>query len=230
MRDLAVVIPTLTGGEKLERARAAVDGWPVEVAWDPERTGFAATVNRGLDRVAARRVLVLNDDAAPEPGCVEALAAVDAELVGPVLLALDGTVESAGLRFSERTGRVRALHTIPAARTEVDGLSGACLLLDGQRRFDEGYPHGFEDLALARSVRRSGGRVVLEPAARCVHTGGATRDRRSAEATRDALVGHLRLVGPGPKRGLVTLYALLQVLREGGDPARLRALVAAFGR
>ena len=230
MHDLAVVIPTLTGGEKLERARASVDGFPVEVSWDPDHTGFAAAVNRGLDRVRARRVLVLNDDAAPEPGCVEALLACDAELVGPVLVDEAGRVESAGLRCSERTGRVKTLTVVPPGASPVDALSGACLLMPGELRFDVGYPHGFEDLALAREVRRAGGRVVLEPAARCVHVGGATRSRRSPEATRDALIGHLRFVGPGPKRGLVALYALGQVLREGADPARLKALVAAFGR
>jgi hypothetical protein len=118
--------------------------------------------------------------------------------------------------------------TIPDGSAEVDGLSGACLLMASSLRFDPGYPHGFEDLALAREVRRAGGRVLLVPDARCRHTGGATRDRRSAEATRDALIGHLRLVGPGPRRVLVTLYALAQVVREGAEPARLSALAEAW--
>ncbi len=226
--DLTVVIPTVTGGDKLERARAAVGDWPVEVVRDERREGFAATVNRGLARASSARVLVLNDDAAPKAGCVEALLAVDADLVGPVLVAPGGTVESAGIRFSERSGRVVTLRDPPAGACAVDALSGACLLMPGDLRFDPGYPHGFEDVALARAVRRAGGRVVLQPAARCVHLGGATRDRRSPEATRDALIGHLRLVGPGTRRAWVTGYAVLQVLREGADPARLRALLAAL--
>jgi hypothetical protein len=62
------------------------------------------------------RVLLLNDDAAPEPGCVEALTAAwgpgDGAL-GPVLIDAAGQIESAGLRLG-RLGRVRARRRPPA--------------------------------------------------------------------------------------------------------------------
>lgn len=231
---LAVVIPHRKRSDLLALAQASAGDLPVLVEDDragPGR-GFAATANAGLARAQAQgfdRVLLLNDDAQLLPGCVEALLAVDAELVGPLLLDPSGRVESAGLRFSERSGRLKQVVEVPAQVQEVDALSGACLLMPARARFDLAFRHGMEDVDLCRRVRRHGGRVVLQPDARCLHVGGATVNRRSREATREALRGHLRLLQGRPlQQGLALGYALGQVLRERGPLERLLGLAEAI--
>jgi len=258
--SLCVVIPHYSRADLLVEAVAAVRGWPVVVVDDSpaglsERpggapglggaqvvragggSGFARAANRGLavaEEGGFRWVLLLNDDAAPEAGCLEALLdAVSGEpgeageagqpvrAAGPVLLGPIG-VESAGIRYSERTGRLRQRTAAPDGVMDVDALSGACLLMPASARFDEGYTHGFEDVALALALRRAGGRVVIVPAARCRHIGGATLDRRSRAAARAAVQGHLRLVGRSRiRRAAVVGYALAQVARERGPAGRL---------
>jgi hypothetical protein len=84
-------------------------------------SGFARAANAGLAWAESEGyawALVLNDDARPEPGCVEALLAAAGPgvgAVGPVLLGPEG-VESAGIRFSERTARLKQV---------TDGSGGA---------------------------------------------------------------------------------------------------------
>ncbi len=190
--------------------------------------GFAKAANVGLERAASRGVpwvLLLNDDAVPAPGCVAALrAAVERDGVvaaGPILEGPEG-IESAGLAFHEATARLRQLTVVPETTSPVDALSGACLLVGSSVRFDERFPHGFEDVDLALRLRREGGTLVVVPAARCWHAGGGTVPRRSRQASRDAVRGHLRLAGPSRvRRGLVVAYALAQITRERGPADRV---------
>lgn len=246
---LVVVVPHHHRVDLLPRTLAAVARWPVVVVHDgPPGTpdldlppgavqlrtrgeeGFAAAVNRGLQHadtvLGAELVLLLNDDAVPRPGCVDALlAAWEPELgaVGPVLLDGAGQVESAGVDL-RWWGRVRQRQEIPLETRAVAALSGACLLVSAGTRIPQGYAHGFEDLALCRALRRAGRRCLLVPEARCDHLGGASLGRATPEAQRHAVAGHLRLVHGGWRTPLVLGLAVAQVLREGGDAERLRAV------
>jgi len=192
--------------------------------------GFARAVNRGLAAAEAEgftHALVLNDDATPEPGCLDGLAAAwtsDCGAVGPLLVGPDG-LESAGMHLS-RWGRLRTRTEVPPGGrpVAVQAISGACMLLRTGDRFDEGYAHGMEDVSLCRALRRAGRQVRLVPTVRCRHLAGATIDRRSAVAQRHAVAGHLRLVGGGVKTPLVIGLAVAQVVREGPDRARLSAI------
>ena len=213
------------GGEEDPLLRRLLDA--VEVLRTSGCEGFARAANLGLSQAAARgasRVLILNDDAAPDAGCV---ALLDAALVagvgavGPLLVDPSGGVESAGLLIG-RLGRVRQRRAGPGG--PVDALSGACLLLRADARFDPRYRHGFEDLGLCVDLRRRGLEVRLVAGARCVHLGGATVPRHSADAQRHAVSGHLRLVGGGWRAPLVLGLAVAQVLREGGPVARLAGI------
>jgi GT2 family glycosyltransferase len=195
--------------------------------------GFARACNRGLAAVEAAGLgaaLLLNDDARPLGDCIERLLRAFSEApavaaVGPVLVQPGGRVESAGIRIHRRSARVHQVVRVPASTTEVDALSGACLMLSSRERFDPCYHFGFEDIALCRRLRESGRRVLLVPGARCEHVGGATVPRRSRAATRHSLAGHLQLVGPRHwQRPLVIGWALAQVIREGGPPKRLLGL------
>ena len=224
----------------------AVAGWPVWVVDDSPggasvgagatvvrtagEVGFARAVNIGLEavqRAGFPLVVVLNDDAAPAPGCIEALIDVFDDGVGaagPVLYGPEG-VESAGFEVSP-WGRVRQRRSLggETAPHEVAALSGAAVLVSSDVRFDERYRHGFEDLALCRDLRRAGKKVLLVPDARCMHLGGATVTRQSRAAQRHALSGHLRYLGGGWRSGVAVGLALAQVLAEGGAPDRLAGL------
>lgn len=246
----AVVIPHRSRRDLLALALASVSGEAVFVVDDSDAAdlgraalgpgvrvvpggaglGFARAVNRGLAAAEAEgftHALVLNDDAAPEPGCLDALGAAwssDSGAVGPLLVGPAG-VESAGMRLS-RWGRLRTHTTVPPGGRPVlvDALSGACILLRAGARFDEGYRHGMEDVSLCRALRRAGRTVRLVPTVRCRHLGGATVDRRSPAAQRHAVSGHLRLVGGGIHAPVVLGLAVAQVVREGGGAARIRAV------
>lgn len=240
-----MVIPHHSRRALLQQALASVSGLPVFVVDDSASgvgelsgatvlraggRGFAGAVNMGLARAQADGfdlALLLNDDAAVEPGCVQALvAALQPEVgaAGPVLMG-PHWVESAGLSYSERSARLKQRTQVPQQVTDVHALSGACLLVRTQERFDLAYRHGMEDVALCRRMRTRGQAVRVVPTARCRHLGGGSLDRRSREATRHALSGHLRLAGSSRlRRALVLGYALGQVVREGGPVARLGGL------
>lgn len=202
------------------------DDLDADVVRTAGEVGFAQAANAGLAAAEIRgadAVLLLNDDAELTPGCVEALATalVDGVMItGPVLEDAEGRAW-AGLELSW-WGRLRecAWEDGAGPPRSVAALSGACLLLRPSVRFDVGYRHGMEDVALCREVWNAGQAVRLVPCARCLHVGGATVDRQTAAAARHAVSGHLRLVGGGWRTAPVLALALAQTVREGARPAR----------
>lgn len=241
-----VIIPT-AGGGPLHATLAACAGWPMlvvddsadglihqqhpELRWlrTPGRQGFARACNEGLAWAESNGhplALLLNDDAAPAPGCIAALSSAwtDADgALGPVLIDPKGQVEGAGMTVAW-WGRVRAVRRAPPGPAHVDALSGACMLVASRCRLDPAYAHGFEDVALCLQLRRAGRAVRIIPDARCHHAGGATVHRRSADAQRHAVSGHLRLVGGGWRSVPVLGLAAAQVVREGGSTLRFHAI------
>ena len=243
--DLAVVIPFHHRRALLDRCLASVRGARVyvvddseggQLAWGIEgvsvvrtagEVGFARAANLGLSTAeagGADLVLLLNDDAALAPGCLQALKGAwgaDVGAVGPLLLDPRGQVESAGIELS-RWGRLRTrTHAEEGEPREVEALSGACLLMEARRRFDPRYRHGMEDIALCRDLGAEGLRILLAPSARCLHEGGASVSRMGRPAQRHAVSGHLRLVEGGWRTPLVVGLALAQILRERGPAGRL---------
>jgi N-acetylglucosaminyl-diphospho-decaprenol L-rhamnosyltransferase len=160
--------------------------------------GFARAANLGA-RTASRAVLVfLNPDAFLEPGCIAALEAALAlgtppVLVGARVMDADGQ-EQRGARRGDFTllatmlslsGLVRLgpfrrfeLHherdPVPAGPIPTPTVSGACFAMRrdaflGMGGFDEGYFLHVEDVDLCWRVRRAGGSVLFQPAARVGH-------------------------------------------------------------
>jgi N-acetylglucosaminyl-diphospho-decaprenol L-rhamnosyltransferase len=144
--------------------------------------GFAAGCNAGAREATGDAVLLLNPDAVPEPGFLEALRRPPQEWdawMGLVLLADGGQVNTAGgevhyLGFAWAGRYGRPAGEIPAAPHEVGFLSGACMAVRrGAWERLGGFPVSFfmygEDVDLSLRLRLAGHRFGLVPGARCRH-------------------------------------------------------------
>jgi GT2 family glycosyltransferase len=167
--------------------------------------GFARGANLGASAAHGRVLVFLNPDAFLEDGCVAALkAALDPArppcLVGARVLNPDGA-EQRGARRGEVTP-MRALLSLTRLAGKLPGLkrfeihhedeaapdgpvpiptvSGACFAMTqadfaSVGGFDEGYFLHVEDIDLCWRVRRAGGAVLFQPAARVTHLGSTSR-------------------------------------------------------
>jgi len=174
-----------------------------------DNLGFAGGMNAGIQQLLAQGcdpLLLLNNDAALEPGCLSLLVAAlegpSVGAVGPLILsAEDGRVESRGLRVDLRHGSVRLEGTGTAADdgapVSVDALSGAVLMmtataLDRVGPLDPEYFFSFEDVDWCVRARRAGFELLVVPAARARHLGSRTIGRDSPQRLYFAARNHLR--------------------------------------
>lgn len=245
--DLVVVVDN--GGAHADELRAALPR--ALVVSTARNLGFAAGANAGIEAALARgadAVLLLNDDAAPDPdalGVLErALSTPGVGIAAPALLRPDGRLESVGLSFTTWSGRLRelgrGLQPEPAGTLrDVDAASGCALLvgrdvLEQLHGFDERFYFYFEDLDLCLRARRAGWRVVVDPRAVVRHEGSATIGRTSAARLYHAVRGHLRvgatLGGPvTPLRQMAIVgWNLAHALRHWRrlEPGAVRAVAA----
>lgn len=197
--------------------------------------GFARSANLGLNAAQKRGyklVLLLNDDALPDPDCIEILTrSVERDptigIAGPILYKPDGTIESAGIYFNTKTARVKQILDVPSKICEVPAISGACMMLRSEFRFDGRFDFGFEDIELCTRIWAIGLRVVVIPEAKCEHIGGGTILRNSKSAVSKGLIGHLRLMRKIGNRSLTNVVglAVAQSIKEGGGVSRLLTIV-----
>lgn len=169
--------------------------------------GYGAGANRGARATdpATPYLLCMNPDARLEPGAVKALVETldlrpDVAIVGPRIEQPDGALYPSARTFPSLadavghaflgmvwpsnpfTRRYRMLDWDHAAAADVDWVSGSCFLVrraawDEIGGFDESYFMYAEDVDLCWRARGAGWQVVYEPAARVVHTQGASTDR-----------------------------------------------------
>jgi hypothetical protein len=197
--------------------------------------GFPGGCNLGIRTAlesGARFVLLVNSDAILAPHAIEQLlAAMDQNpqlgIVAPVVLSREEPdhVATAGISFSERTGRMRhraAGRRFSALGTEaihvVDAVSGCVMLIrrevfDRIGFLDDSYFFSFEDVDFCLRARDAGFVTACVQDARAYHEGGRTIGRRSPRRVYFGTRNHLRLAA-----------------RSGGAatrPVRF-ALVAAF--
>jgi GT2 family glycosyltransferase len=243
-----------------------VEGLAEERIALPENRGFAYACNRGWRAGTSGRVLFLNPDARIEPADLERLAAVlesrpEVGCVGPRIVGPDGELEYSIRRFPRLRSRyAQALflqRVFPDAawadevlRSEelyaragtAEWLSGACLLLrretlEALDGLDDGFFLYCEDIDLCRRVWSLGLQVWYEPAATCVHEGGASAPRPAllpvlAESRLRYAHKHF---GPAERLaervgiGLGSLTHLV-VGRRGTRRGHARALEVAVGR
>jgi N-acetylglucosaminyl-diphospho-decaprenol L-rhamnosyltransferase len=191
---------------------ASTDGTPerisdevpeAEVEVSAGNLGFAAGVNRIIERSSAPWLLLLNPDAWLEPQALARLvdAAERSESiagVAPRIESPDGALEESTHPFPSL--RVAALSALGLRRVvqwphdearQVDWAIGAALLL--RRRaiediggFDERYFMYAEDLDWCWRARQRGWAIHLEPSAVVRHIGNVSGDKRFG-ASRDAI-------------------------------------------
>jgi N-acetylglucosaminyl-diphospho-decaprenol L-rhamnosyltransferase len=147
--------------------------------------GFAAGCNIGVEQTTAELLLLLNPDAPPAPGCIEALRHTAVErptwgawqalvtMAGGTKINTAGNVTHfLGMGWAGRCGD--PVVEAPIAPIEVDFASGAALVVrrEAWKRvggFDERYFMYGEDLDIALRLWSTGWAVGLEPNARVEH-------------------------------------------------------------
>jgi GT2 family glycosyltransferase len=150
-----------------------------------ENLGFAGGCHAGVRRTIAPLVLLLNPDAAPAPGCLDALRACAGARPGwgawQALVTMAGgeLVNTAGnvvhyLGFGWAGDLGRPVAAVDERPHEVGFCSGAALVVrreawDAAGGFDERYFMYGEDLDLSLRLRLAGWGLGIAPAARVVH-------------------------------------------------------------
>jgi GT2 family glycosyltransferase len=168
---------------------------------------YVAACNEGAALGRAPFVLLLNNDARPEPGCIAALLEALAEdpaaaAAMPKLLDPSGRIASTGIEQRDDLYWVdrdqgAADDRRASAPQEAFGLSGCCLLVrradwDAGGGFDPDFGMYYEDVDLSLRLRARGRRLLYVPAARCVHLGSVTLRRSGRD--KDALGERNRLL------------------------------------
>ncbi|HEX5526407.1 MAG TPA: glycosyltransferase family 2 protein [Solirubrobacterales bacterium] len=159
-----------------------------------ENLGFGPALNRAVAAHPADHLMLLNNDAVPEPRFVEALLdglgeGVDA--VAGVLLQERSPelIDSAGVVADVTLMGFDYLHGEPASTAEMAaaplGPTGGAALyrrsaFEAAGGFDERIFLYYEDLDLALRLAASGGRCRLAPAARALHAYSASLGAASA--------------------------------------------------
>lgn len=187
-----VLVDNGSSDDSIEQARRELPG--IKVLELGENLGFGPALNRAVAAHPADAVILLNNDAEPEPRFVEAL--IDgltggADSVAGVLLQerAPELIDSAGVVADATLMGFDHLHGEPAeaAATAADPLGptgGAALYrreaFEAVGGFDERIFLYYEDLDLALRMRAAGGRCRLAPEARALHAYSASLGAASA--------------------------------------------------
>jgi len=219
-------------------------------------TGFSAGVNLGIRRAladGATHVMLVNSDVVLPVGTLQVLLdalAVDPArgIAAPVIAArrAPDAVASAGMRFSDATGRMR--HRLVGASMRqrfpdwhsVAGVSGCAMLVtravfEAVGLLPESYFFSFEDLAFCLDARQHGFDVAVVGGAVAYHEGsrsmGATSTRRLYFASRNhLLLASTRrgnwLARTGRATAIVGYNTAFAFMSSGGSPMSRLAAVA----
>ncbi|HZJ31173.1 MAG TPA: glycosyltransferase family 2 protein [Vicinamibacterales bacterium] len=221
--------------------RTAVAFESTQLLRNRENVGFGRGVNQGVAACTADRILIMNPDCRLATGALPPLMAVlDADprcaIAAPRILDPDGSPQGnargdpdmlTGL-FGRTSTLRRSLSGLDVARrnvitadapTEVDWVSGACMLvrrdaLASVGGFDERYFMYWEDADLCRRLRDRGYTILYVPGSSAVHQVGQSSRTARASSIRafhdSAYLYYATHVAPGalnPKRWIA--HALL---------------------
>jgi N-acetylglucosaminyl-diphospho-decaprenol L-rhamnosyltransferase len=186
-----------------------------------ENKGYGAALNAGLAIASRPYVLLLNADAWPREGAIEALvdfARSDPGIgvVGPRLLNVDGTLQPSVRGFPTPwrlateyfflrwlAPRSRLMNAFYGAGfdhrspRDAEFLVGAVLLvpqpvIEEIGAFDTDFFMFNEEVDLCYRVRQRGLRVTFFPGAEFVHLGGSSTRLQPSRMYREQLLSHLR--------------------------------------
>ena len=202
--------------------------------------GFAAGCNRGLRGAAGRHVLLLNSDARPLAGSIEAcLALLDTEddvgIVGPQLLHSDGRLQNSihnlptilsevvPKSLLQRVARRRfpSKRSIGTSPLDVEAVTGAAIFARRRMIADIGplpeeYFFYLEDTEWCRRARAAGWRVVHLPTAAVSHISGASSKRVDPAGSRIEYHRSLyRFFRANRGAGAAAVVVSMRVLKSG---------------
>lgn len=181
---IALVV-TINTDDPVELQTALWPG-PLEVLINAQPKGFAANHNAAFELCRTPYFCVCNPDIRlvedPFPTLVDALAASDAGVVGPLVRNPAGAVEDSARRFPTLYRLLRkALATlrgpdyeVTSRPMDVDWVAGMFMLFVSSAfravgGFDEGYFLYYEDVDACRELHRAGKRVLYDPRVAVVH-------------------------------------------------------------
>jgi GT2 family glycosyltransferase len=182
----------------------------ITIIKNSKNLGFSAGCNIGIKASSADYLLFLNPDCTISHDTITQLldylqAHDQAGMVGGLLVNPDGTEQGGGRRAIPTPWRtlVRALgltrfsnrwpylfedfhlhkQPLPSEPTEVEAISGACMLvkreiLEDIGLWDEGYFLHCEDLDYCMRFRKNGWKIMFLPQAKVVHEHGACSKSR----------------------------------------------------
>jgi GT2 family glycosyltransferase len=229
---------------------ARVDG--ARIVCETRNTGFPAAVNRAAKMARGRTLLLLNHDAAPAPGAIDAaLAALtgDVGAVGARLVLSDGRLQEAGCAIRADGSCVGIGRGAPAEapehmfRRDADFCSGAFLLtpralFEELGGLDEGYgPAYYEEVDYCVRLWKHGRRVLYEPDALVEHfefastPSAAEAQRMQAERRARFFASHRDwLAKPRTRRNLRILVIddRIPEAHLGSGWPRMQSLIAAL--
>jgi GT2 family glycosyltransferase len=142
----------------------------------PENLRFSGTCNFGASMSSAEFLIFLNNDTTTRPGWLENMTSTarsntDVGVVGARLLYRDGTIQHAGVAFSQRDGVPRHIyrgfpgdHRVVTRSRDFQAVTAACMLtrravFEDVGGFDPIYVNGYEDIDLCLKIRQRGYRV-----------------------------------------------------------------------
>jgi len=200
-----VRIVVVDDGSAPEHQAALRELQGAEVILAEENAGFAASVNRGLERAGERDdVVAMNNDVMADPGWLERLQRAaygndEVGILGPRLLYLDGRIQSAGSYrnlgapewFDHRYRFKPADHGPANVEAPALAVTGACMylkrsLLDRLGPMDADFPMGYEDVDWCLRAWEAGDEVLYVPHATLTHVESPTRGVEVGERERAA--------------------------------------------
>jgi GT2 family glycosyltransferase len=200
-----IVVDNNSGDKSINMVRESFPD--VRLIKNTSNQGFAKANNRGIAASTGKYVLCLNNDTVVLPGALRTLTEFmdhdpDAGACGPMLLNRDRTVQhqckrgfptipSAVSYFfglhrlfpkSELFGHYLMTYIDPGQISEVDSVSGACLMVRRQvieqvGLMDEDYNMYGEDIDWCYRIKQAGWRVYYVPEAKVLHYGGQTSSK-----------------------------------------------------
>ena len=211
MRAVAQVIvaDNASGDGSVERLAAEISDARLRVLRNAENRGFAAGCNQGAGFAESAFLLFINPDCRIAFEALTRLVGAlessrDAGMAGPLVLGTDGREQRGcrrylpdprrallrvlGLGGPGADGRVGGFDLagtpLPAAETEVEAISGACMLVKREvyariGGWDEGYFLHCEDLDLCMRFGLQGSKVLFVPDAVVNHVQGVSSRGRN---------------------------------------------------